>query len=238
MAKSNETSVWKSEIKEEDSKGNSYLEVSLSENPLFIFVFHRYKVLDTKEEFLSIKVYQYKEDGTVDKTYSCAEIERVSVPDLQIKLQRDMPRYGVILHSTDFIKIYREVIKHYLSMDAIALKTDGITVTNTVIADLYQMLIDYVYNDNVPLSDHKSYKSYDIPVPDFKRLIEDSLFCKYNYVDLRLKLSKHTVEGKNAFRCSYGRTDNTIKEEKSSKKVISLIAEVAQPFLDELSENN
>ncbi len=95
--------VWKGEIKE-DAKGNSYLEVSLSKNPLFIFVFHRYKVLDTKEEFLSIKVYQYKEDGTVDKTDSCAEIERVSVPDLQTKLQRDMPRYGVILHSTDFIK--------------------------------------------------------------------------------------------------------------------------------------
>ncbi len=51
--------VWKGEVKEDDKEG-SYLEVSKDRYSLFTFVFHRYKVLDTKEEYLSINVYQHK----------------------------------------------------------------------------------------------------------------------------------------------------------------------------------
>ncbi len=100
------------------------------------------------------------------------------------------------------------------------------------------MLVNYIYDEGIDLSEHKGYKSYDIPVQKFKELVDESLFYNYNYKELRLELSKYTVGDKKAFRCSYGRTDNTIKNGKTSQKVISLIAEVAQPFLDKLREDD
>ncbi len=80
---------------------------------------------------------------------------------------------------------------YYLDLDAISVKTDGITITDAIIADVYQMLIEYIQEQKVNSVNHKSYKSYDILVPDFQKLIEGSVFCRYNYNDLRLKLSEY-----------------------------------------------
>lgn len=196
----------------------------------YIFEVRRYKITTTKEEYLSVKVYEVERDeaGEISDYDECAEIEKVSIVDLESKLL-NLRTYGVILERKHFPKIRQEIEKAYLKMTKRFIN-DSTTVTDEVIHSLYKYFAQFI--SDVRLDADNGF--YNVPVTDFKEHIADSEFSKYKYADLRSGLAQLTIEvngsSVNATKCSYGRTDNTVKVGNKLVKVISFTAEAIDNY--------
>lgn len=191
----------------------------------YIFEIRRYKISATKEEYLSVKVYEIERDenGEVSDYDECAEIEKVSIIDLESRLL-NLRTYGVILERKHYPKIRQEVEKAYLKMTK-RYVNDSTIITDEVIHSVYEVFVRFIKDVGLEADNGL----YNIPVTDFKEHLLDSEFSKYKYADIRSGLAqlKLEVNGNlvNATKCSFGRTDNTVKVGNKLIKVISFNAE-------------
>lgn len=218
--------IWTYEIKTEAKENYAVISCQAVDENADRFIFHvrRYKDKATKEEHLNIKVY---ETGSKD---TCAEIERVSLNDLENKLI-NLRVYGVLLGRKHFPKIRQEIEKAYLEM--IPRYVDDSTVlTKAVVNEIYELFVRYI--KEVGINADNGF--YHIPVDEFKEYISDTKYNKYKYSDIRSGLARFEkeVNGKSVkgTKCSYGRNDNTIAIPKSNKriKVISFVQEVVDSY--------
>lgn len=196
----------------------------------YVFEVRRYKIKSTKEEYLNVKVYEVERDknGKVSNYDECAEIERVSIIDLEAKLL-GLRIYGVMLERKHFPKIRQTIEKVYPELSRRYID-ESTVVTDEVIHSIYEVFIRFIRE--VEIEADKGL--YNIPVVDFKEHLSDSEYSKYKYSDIRAGLAQLKVEvnGKicNATKCSYGRTDNTVKVGNKLVKVISFIADAADNY--------
>lgn len=235
--------LWTCEIKDEiegEDKDTTYGWVC-SNAPLddnasrYFFEVRRYKITDTKEEYLKVQVFLAKLDriGEDELNYDeCAEIEKVSIIDLESRLL-NLRIYGVMLERKHFPKIRQAIEKAYLEMTA---RPDndsiGTTVTDVVISKVYGLFARYIKEESIE-ADEKG-ELYNIPVNEFKDYLLDSKYGGYKYSEIRSRLAQFTVDinGKpvNGTRCSFGRNDNTIVRDGKRIKVISFEKKVVDSY--------
>ena len=196
----------------------------------YIFEVRRYKITATKEEYLSVKVYEVERDenGEISDYDECATIEKVSIVDLESNLL-NLRTYGVILERKHFLKIRQEIEKVYLKMTK-RFVNDSTTVTDEIIHSVYEVFVRFIRDVGLEADNGL----YNVPVTDFKEHISDSEFSKYKYADIRSGLAQLTIEvngsSVNATKCSYGRTDNTVKVGNKLVKVISFVADAIDNY--------
>lgn len=198
-------------------------ETDIENADIFIFHVRRFKDKTTKEEHLNIKVY---ETGSKD---TCAEIERVSLNDLESKLI-NLRTYGVLLGRKHFPKVRQEIEKAYLKMIPRYID-DSTAVTDAVIEEIYELFVRYIKEVGID----PDRELYHIPVDEFKEYISDTSYSKYKYSDIRKKLAQFEkeVNGKRikGTKCSYGRNDNTIALKGGKRiKVISFVEKVVNSY--------
>lgn len=232
--------LWKSELKQ-DADGIVYAELTCqtdntTENDnvdKYLFEVRRYKSVTTKEEYLTIKVYEAHRDqsGNIVKqndTDTCAEINQVSIIDLERKLL-DLRLYGVLLGRKQFPKIRQQIEQVYLSL-GIHKVAQGTMVTDDVILAIYEMFVRYIREVGIePRND-----LYNIPVDEFKEYIADTEYSRYKYSDIRKGLAELQFEPNGrvmkATKCSFGRNDNTIAKGDKRIKVISFVKDTLDSY--------
>lgn len=238
--------TWVSEIKSEreGETDYSYAQVTCHTEDVkdignadkYLFEIRRYKVKDTKEEYLNVKVYETKKDDTGKLIKSsndvCAEIEQATIIELESKLL-NLRIYGILLDRKHFPKVRQVIEKAYpsLSIHTVNNSTD---VTKETIKAIYEMFVRYIRETEIIANNGL----YNIPVDEFKDYLSDTEYSKYKYSDIRKQLAEYKVEGKEAAtKCSYGRNDNTIAKGDKRIKVISFVAKVLDSYqITELPE--
>lgn len=224
----------------EENTESTHKNIENTENAeKYIFEVRRYKITTTKEEYLNVKVYEIIEWDENDKPKDrdeCAEIEKVSIVDLERQLL-NLRTYGVIMERKHFPKVRQEIEKVYTSLTK-RYVDDNISVTNKVILSVYDAFVRFI--KEVGLEAEK--ELYNISVVDFKEHLLDSEFSKYKYSDIRaglaqLEISVNGISTK-AVKCSYGRKDNTVKIGNKLVKVISFVAKAVDYRFTNLPEGN
>lgn len=230
--------TWVSEIKSEreGETDYSYAQVTCHTEDVkdvgnadkYLFEIRRYKVKDTKEEYLNVKVYEIKKDDTgklVKSSDVCAEIERATIIELESKLL-NLRIYGILLDRKHFPKVRQVIEKAYPSL-SIHTVNNSTAVTKETIEAIYEMFVRYIRETQIAKDNNGL---YNIPVDEFKDYLSDTEYSKYKYSDIRKQLAEHDVNGKKATKCSYGRNDNTIAKGDKRIKVISFVAEVLDSY--------
>lgn len=238
--------IWTHDIKS-DAEGD-YAEVycqttlttGIDNADKYFFEVRRFKDIATREEHLSIKVYDAARSGNIVTKASnivCGEIDRTNIIELESKLI-NLRIYGVLLGRRYFPKVRQEIEKAYTSMTARPID-DSTILTDTTINSIYEMFVRYIKEVGIEVGKNGL---YNIPVDEFKEYIQDTKYSKYKYSDIRMGLAqfKKEINGKptKGTKCSYGRNDNTIAKGDKRIKVISFVPEVVESYqITELPED-
>lgn len=197
----------------------------------YVFEVRRYKIADTREEYLNVKVFDGKRaDDKVVKASDdvCAEIEKASIIELEGKLL-NLRMYGILLGRKHYPKVRQVIEKAYPDLNKRSVNTSTV-VTEDVVKAIYEMFVRYIKDVEI----QESNGLYNIPVDEFKEYLADTEYSKYKYSDIRTKLAELKMEkdGKpvKATKCSYGRHDNTVAKGDKRIKVISFIKEVVDSY--------
>ena len=209
------------EIKDDESSSNKDVDIGNADK--YFFTVRRYKDKATREEHISIKVYEVITNDV------CAEIEKTNIIELESKLL-NLRVYGVLLGRKHFPKVRQVIEKAYPGLTPRTVDNSTL-VTPEVVERIYMMFVRYIDEVGIEVGTNGL---YNIPVDEFKEYLSDTEYSKYKYSDIRQGLAEFTKEiEKKALKgtkCSYGRNDNTIAKGDKRIKVISFVPAVVESY--------
>ena len=128
-----------------------------------------------------------------------------SVLELEKDLQR-LREYGTGLLRHDIIKIRTEIDKNYSSIDHISL--EALESMEDEVKGIYDMVCSYI-SENMEIMEHNGFIEptyYNIPVADFNRLIQGSIFSDCDLTMVRTRFVQLGFTKGNR-----GRTDKNVR---------------------------
>lgn len=197
----------------------------------YVFEVRRYKDVATREEYLNVRVFDAATSNNgISKASNniCAEIERANIIELESKLL-NLRIYGVLLGRKHFPKVRQLIEIIYPDLPARPVNNSTV-LTSTVVDGIYEMFAEYIIGIGMTPDNGL----YNIPVTEFKEYIEDTVYSKYKYSDIRAELANFskTINGKDikGTKCSFRRNDNTVAKGDKHIKVISFVSEVVDSY--------